>query len=79
LPLQILKPGYGRGSAKIVSAIRVFCFEGHSVSRCNITSNTFFINHHFGGVQSWAATALFSILVQFSKIRSYNRTVRQTV
>jgi len=38
---QILKPGCGPGSAKIVSAIRIFCFEGHSVSRCSITSKTF--------------------------------------
>ena len=36
-----LKPGFGPGSAKIVSAIRIFCFEGHSVSRCSITSNIF--------------------------------------
>ena len=27
---QILKPNYGSGSAKIVSAIRIICFEGHS-------------------------------------------------
>ena len=26
---QTLKPGYGPGSAIIVSAIRIFCFEGH--------------------------------------------------
>jgi len=25
---QTLKPGYGPSSAKIVSAIRIFCFEG---------------------------------------------------
>jgi len=43
---QILKPGYRPGSAKIVSAIRIFCFEGHSVSRCSKTSKTSFINHH---------------------------------
>jgi len=30
LPPQTLKPGYGPGSAKIVSAIRIFCFEGYS-------------------------------------------------
>jgi len=38
--------GYGPGSAIIVSAIKVFCFEGHLASRCSITSKTFFINHH---------------------------------
>ena len=27
--------------AKIVSAIRILCFEGHSASRCSITPNTF--------------------------------------
>ena len=34
---QTLKPGYRPGSAKIVSAIRIFCFEVHSTSRCSIT------------------------------------------
>jgi len=34
---QTLKPGYGPVCAKIVSAIRIFCFEGHSSSRCSIT------------------------------------------
>ena len=34
---QSLKPGYEPGSAKIVSTIRIFCFEGHSASRCSIT------------------------------------------
>jgi len=43
---QTLKPGYRPDSAKIVFAIKVFCFEGHSASRCSITSKTFFINHH---------------------------------
>jgi len=43
---QTLKPGYRLGFAKIVSVIRIFCCEGHSVSRCGITSKTFFINHH---------------------------------
>jgi len=43
---QTLKPGYGPDSAKIVAAIRIFCFEGHLASRCSITSKTFFINHH---------------------------------
>jgi len=42
---QILKPGYGPGSAKIVSAIRIFCFEGHSASRCRKSRKVFFINH----------------------------------
>jgi len=41
---QTLKPGYWPGSAKIVSAIRIF-FEGHSASRCSIISKNFFINH----------------------------------
>jgi len=27
---QTLKPGYGIDSAKIVSAIKILCFEGHS-------------------------------------------------
>ena len=36
-PLITLKPGYGPGSAKIVSAIRIFCFEVHSASKCSIT------------------------------------------
>jgi len=40
-----LKPGYGSGSAKIVSAIRIFCLEGHLPSRCSITK-LFFMNHH---------------------------------
>jgi len=40
---QTLKPGYGSGSAKIVSASRIICFDGHSASRCSIT---FFTNHH---------------------------------
>jgi len=44
--LLTLKSSHGPGSAKIVSAIRIFCFEGHSASRCGITSKTFFINHH---------------------------------
>jgi len=35
-PFQTLKPGYGPDSVKIVLAIKVFCFEGHSASRCNI-------------------------------------------
>jgi len=33
---QTLKPGYGPDSAKIVSVIKIFCFEGHSASRCSI-------------------------------------------
>jgi len=39
---QTFKPGYGPGSAKIVSAIRIFCFEGHLASRYSITSTTNF-------------------------------------
>jgi len=68
----ILKPGYGPGSTKIVSAIRLFCFEGHSASKCSTTSTTFLINDHqgaavriLGEAQSWAATAL---------LESYQRT-----
>jgi len=40
-----LKPGYGPSSAKIVSAIRIFCFEGRlrDVALCR---KLFFINHH---------------------------------
>ena len=59
-----LQPGYESGSAKIVSTMRIFCFEGHSVSRCHIMSKTFFINYHWGapvsiwGEQSCAVTAL---------------------
>jgi len=30
---QTSKPGYGPDSAKIVSAIRIFCYEGDSASR----------------------------------------------
>jgi len=41
-PPQILKPGYRPDSAKIVSVIRIFCFESHLVSRCSIMSKTFF-------------------------------------
>jgi len=44
-----LKPDYGPDSAKIVSAIRIFCFEGHSASRCSITSKTFFYKSLLGG------------------------------
>jgi len=40
---QTLKPGYVPGSAKIVSALRIFYFEGHSAWRCRTTSKTFFI------------------------------------
>ena len=36
LPHQTYKPDYGPGSAEIVSAIRIFCFEGHSASRCTV-------------------------------------------
>jgi len=39
---QTLKRGFGRSSAKMVSAIRIFCFKGHSAWRCRITSKTFF-------------------------------------
>jgi len=42
---QTSKPGYGPGSAKTMSAIRIFCFESHSASRCSITSKIFFTNH----------------------------------
>jgi len=33
---QTLKLGYGSGSAKTVSTIRIFCFEGHSASSSRI-------------------------------------------
>jgi len=45
-PSQTLKPGYGPNSVKLVSAIKVFCFEDHSASRCSMTSKTFFMNYH---------------------------------
>jgi len=41
--LKPLKPGYGPGSANIVSAIGIFWFEGHSATRYSITV---FINNH---------------------------------
>jgi len=46
-----------------VSAIRIFCFEGHLASRCTITSNVFYESPLRApvtilGGQSWAATAL---------------------
>ena len=34
---QTSKPGYEPGTAKTVSAIRIFCFEVHSASRYSIT------------------------------------------
>jgi len=37
-----LKPDYGPSSAKIVSAIRIFCFERHSSARCCISSKLFY-------------------------------------
>ena len=49
LPIQTLKPGYKPGSDKIVSVLRIFCFEGHSASRCSITSKTFFYKSPLGG------------------------------
>jgi len=42
-----LKTGYGPDSVKIVSAIRIFCFEGHSASRCSI--KWLFIDYHYRG------------------------------
>jgi len=67
---QNLKPGCGPGSAKIMPAIRIFCFEGHSASRCSITSKTFFhklpsrgLLQAFWGGQSWADTALIHQVV----------------
>jgi len=61
--LQALKPGYVPGSAKIVSAIRIVCFEGHS-------AKLFFINHHWGAPESilggsrvGAATALLEVII----------------
>jgi len=56
---QTLKPGYGPGSTKIVSAIIIFYFEALSASRCCITSKSYFYKSpiggpckHFGGAQS---------------------------
>jgi len=46
---QTLKPGYGPDSAKIVSTIRIFCFEDDSDSRCSITSNTYIYKSPLGG------------------------------
>ena len=43
---QTLKRGYGPSSAKIVSAIRIFCFEDHSASKCSRTSKIVFVNRH---------------------------------
>jgi len=43
---QTLKPGSEPDSAKIVSAVRILCFEDHLASRWSITSKMFFINHH---------------------------------
>jgi len=47
-PSQTLKPGYGPGSAKIVSEIGIFCFEGHSAWRCSMTWKTFFYKSPLG-------------------------------
>jgi len=58
---QTLKPGYGPGSAKIVSAIRIFCFEGHSASRCSITSKLRGPLCAFFGGQIWAAAGLLTL------------------
>ena len=46
---QTLIPGYRPGSAKIVSAIRIFSFEDHSVSRYSLTSKNFFCKLPLGG------------------------------
>jgi len=49
-----------------LSAIRIFCFQSHSASRCSITSKTFFYKSPLGapvtilGGQSWADTALYA-------------------
>jgi len=71
---QTLKPGYGPDSAKIVSEIKVFCFEGHSASRCSITSKYFFYKsssggplYAFGGGQNWADTALNMTMTERDK------------
>ena len=61
---QTFKPNYGPGCAKIVSAIKVFWFEGHSAWRCSITSKTVFYKSPLGGPcmhlggHSWADTVL---------------------
>jgi len=49
---QTLKPGYGPDSAKIVSAMRICCFEDHSPSRCSITSRTLLHKSLLGGAVS---------------------------
>jgi len=33
---QTVQPGCKPGSAKIISAIRIFYFEGHSAWRCSV-------------------------------------------
>ena len=53
-----LKPDYEPDSAKIASAIKVFCFEGHSASRCFYKSPLGGPCEHFWGGKSWADTAL---------------------
>ena len=80
LPPQALKPGYGPGSVKILSAIRLFCFEVHSVSRCSITSKILFYKSplgalckHFGGGQTWADTALTVLNMYFLLFRIFEQ------
>jgi len=43
-----LKIGYRPGSAKTVFVSKIFCFEGHSASRCSITSKLKVPGKHFG-------------------------------
>jgi len=72
-PLKF-KIGYGPSSAKRMSAIRIFCFEGHSASRCSISSKSFFYKSplrgpckNFGGprvVNSISARALHKRLFE---------------
>jgi len=40
---QTVQPGCKPGSAKIISAIRIFYFEGHSAWRCSVMRNVLWI------------------------------------
>ena len=43
---QTLKPAQGLVLTKLCLQL-TYIFEGHSASRCSITSKTYFINHHY--------------------------------
>jgi len=43
---QTLKPAQGLLLTKLCLQL-TYIFEGHSASRCSITSKTYFINHHY--------------------------------